>query len=93
MVFRGKVIGIIGWLAKAGMIVTAFLGEGKFFLINACAIGIIELFYLWKPLSRLNKTALLKYFVAFEVYFSIYAIATPFIAYFRKKVVWKERNL
>lgn len=93
MVFRGKVIGIIGWLAKTGMIVTAFLGEGKIFLINACALGIIELFYLWKPLSRLNKTALLKYFVAFEIYFSIYAIATPFIAYFRKKVVWKERNL
>ena len=93
MVFRGKAIMTIGWLAKLGMVGMAFLLQGKFFLIDIAAIGFIELLYLWKPLSRFKKTALLKYFFAFEIYFTIYVLIIPFIAYFRKNVVWKERNL
>ena len=56
MVFRGKVIGIIGWLAKTGMIVTAFLGEGKFFLINASLLASLNYSIYGNPFPGSTKS-------------------------------------
>lgn len=49
--------------------------------------------FLWKPLKVFNTMNLLKYFPAFELYYSIYQLLLPFIALLSKEVIWKERSL
>lgn len=48
--------------------------------------------FLYQILSRLKKTDQLKYFYWFELYYSFYILALPFLVFFGGKVHWKGRQ-
>lgn len=50
-----------------------------------------DFYFLNKPLKIIRKRSLLRYFIAFELYYSIYQLILPFIALLSKEVIWKER--
>lgn len=50
-----------------------------------------DVYFLWKPLRVFNKLSLMRYFPAFELYYSLYQLLIPFIALLSKEVIWKER--
>ena len=73
-------------------ILVGFFGASAPVLVVAVAGKLAgDFLFLWKPIHALKKYGLLKYFLLFELYYSIYGTLIPFVALLSKKVVWKER--
>lgn len=53
---------------------------------------IADYVFLYQVLQRLQRTDLLKYFYAFQIYYFLYVLFLPFIVFFGGKVVWKGRS-
>lgn len=51
-----------------------------------------DYFFLSHILKKLKIYSSLKYFLSFEFYYIVYVLALPFVLFFNRKVVWKERN-
>lgn len=93
MVLRGIIIMSIGWLVKLALIIGIFsVSLPVWFTALACKL-FMDVRFLWKPLKRFGSASPLKYFLFFELYFTVYVLIIPFIAMFSKKIVWKERSL
>ncbi len=54
---------------------------------------ITDFFVLYSVHNNLGIKKNLKYFLTYQVYFTLYVIATPFVLLFDRKVVWKGRDL
>ncbi len=93
MVFRGLVMMLVGWLNRLLLVLTALLMPGAPLFAALVATCIVDLLFLWKPLKTFGRIGELKYFPLFELYFTIYVLALPFIAVLSRHVVWKERKL
>jgi cellulose synthase/poly-beta-1,6-N-acetylglucosamine synthase-like glycosyltransferase len=52
----------------------------------------IDFFVLYPVHKVLGLTRNLKYFFVFELYYTLYVLALPFILLINRKVVWKERK-
>jgi len=70
-----------------------------FFLINPplLLLGLILKFasdfvLLFVPLNRTRQTRQLKYFLIFELYYTIYVVLLPFAVFLGGSVVWKGRK-
>ena len=52
----------------------------------------IDFFVLYPVHRELGILKNLKYFFSFQIYYIIYAVLTPFVLLFSRKVVWKNRE-
>lgn len=93
MIFPGMMIMAIGWSAKLSLALLLLSGHFiPFVLLTICTI-LAEFYFLWKPLKKFGALQIVKYLPAFTIYFSVYVLVIPLIAYFSQRVVWKERSL
>ncbi len=93
MVFYGMLIMAIGWLARAGIVMTLLTsgwGAGAIFL---GVLALADLALLIRPLRLFRETRTLRYFPAFELYLFVTVLVIPIVALLSRKVVWKERTL
>lgn len=91
MVLRGFLLMSVHFALHLLILVGVFFASPW---LLAAAIGekcLADLLFLWKPIQRFRKYSLLKYFIFFELYYSIYELLLPFVALLSKKVIWKER--
>jgi cellulose synthase/poly-beta-1,6-N-acetylglucosamine synthase-like glycosyltransferase len=51
-----------------------------------------DYFFLFRVLSKLNRTEELRWFYWFELYFLIYVVILPFLVFFGGRVEWKGRK-
>ncbi len=52
-----------------------------------------DFFVLYSVHNNLGITKNLKYFLSYQIYYTLYVIATPFMLLLDRKVVWKGREL
>ena len=93
MVFRGYLIMFIGWMAKLLLLISFVLLSAQTAVAAFILMGIGEMLFLGKILQRFKTSKYIKFAVPFLLYFLIYVIVIPFIAFFSRRVVWKKRNL
>jgi cellulose synthase/poly-beta-1,6-N-acetylglucosamine synthase-like glycosyltransferase len=87
----GFVIMFWGWLSHLLILLQIFFGSGLTILLTTLKI-LSDLVFLFIPLKKFKMVNQLKYFLAFEIYFILYVLILPFIVFFDKKVIWKERE-
>jgi 1,2-diacylglycerol 3-beta-glucosyltransferase len=93
MVFRGYIIMFIGWMAKLLLLISFVLLSAQTAIIAFVLMGVGEMLFLGKILRRFKTSKYIKFAVPFLLYFLIYVLVIPFIAFFSRSVVWKKRNL
>lgn len=88
---KGFIVMSFGFLAHLGMFISPFF-------FSPLTIGIIlakiftDFLFLFGTLKRLGLVSTLKYFLAFEIYYTIYVFLLPFFVIPSQQVVWKERK-
>ncbi len=100
-VVGGLGLGLKGFLILGlGFSISLFLCLGPLFGLGLVSCGVLwglklmaDAVFLSIPLKRLNALSLMKYFPAFEIYFSSYVLTIPFLMLTGRKVKWKGRNL
>lgn len=93
MVFHGYLIMFIGWLAKLLLLLSLFSSSFQAASVAFVLMGSAELFFIYKILKKFGLTWYYKYSLPFLFYFYIYVLVIPFIAFFNRGVIWKERSL
>ena len=93
MVLRGMMVMLMAWIARCVLLIAAFQVNLSTIILAIILICYVDLRFLWKPLRRFSRLGSLKYFIAFELYLTLYMLILPAIAFLSKDVVWKERRL
>ncbi len=93
MVFRGFFLTGVGWLLRLLLVILSITAPSVMVLAALSSMLLSDLFFLWRSLKRFGLLLELRYFLAFEGYFSCYVLVLPFVALLSKNVVWKERKL
>ncbi len=94
MVFRGFVIMGISWLIRLMVILETLLAHFPTAAVLSLVVVAFDLILVWKPMKRFTSMKkLLRSFLPFEVYLTLYVLTLPIIALASKSVVWKERRL
>jgi len=93
MKMKGVLLMGLGFTVNALLLVVPFLGLP---LLNVLSVWLpkvaTDAILLAIPLKRLRSLSSLKFFPAFEIYYFLYLLALPFIAFSGRKVVWKGRE-
>lgn len=92
MKLSGFLIMVIGFSTHGFTLFTFLLGNFAYALTALLIKLIADYIFLFKVLSQLNRTDLLKYFYWFELYYMAYVLLLPFVVFFGGKVVWKGRS-
>jgi 1,2-diacylglycerol 3-beta-glucosyltransferase len=93
MKLKGLVLMGLGFTVNALLIAVAFLGLPLLSVLSIWCLKVAADFALLAiPLVRLRSSSFLKFFPAFEVYYFLYLLALPFIAFSGRKVSWKGRE-
>ncbi len=90
---RGMLVMSAGWLARLFLVFSIVASAPG---VTCAAAGILlaaDLLFLAPPLRRLSHVSLLRSFIPFEVYLTIYVLFLPFVAIASRNVIWKERRL
>lgn len=87
----GFLIMFWGWMSHFLIVTQFFLGDLTSFTITSIKF-LSDIIFLSVPLKKFKMLNQLKYFAAFEIYFIIYVLILPFVVFFDKKVIWKERE-
>jgi cellulose synthase/poly-beta-1,6-N-acetylglucosamine synthase-like glycosyltransferase len=93
---RAPILGLIlmtaGFLISGLVLCVPFLPVGigyKLFLVFfKCLLDFIFLIF---PLKKFNLLYLYKYFLVFEIYYTLYVFLLPFLVFFAPKIEWKGR--
>jgi cellulose synthase/poly-beta-1,6-N-acetylglucosamine synthase-like glycosyltransferase len=93
MVPRGLFITAIGWFLKFFILLGAVSGHFSSALAGFVTMAVAEFLFLVRPIRQFGLETYWRYFPAFVVYFALYVLALPFVAYFSRNVKWKERQL
>ena len=93
MITPGILVMSVCWSLHLLLLVGLFFVSPTIWLLAVGAKVAMDVCYFWKSLTTLKISHLLRYLLAFELYYLPYAIVTPFVALLSKKVVWKERSL
>ena len=80
-----------GFTSKICLLLTPIFFSPFALFLSALKI-FADFSYLYFLTSRLKLSSKLKYFFAFEIYFTLYVIALPFIVAINRKVIWKGRE-
>jgi len=82
-----------GFTVNALLGAVTFLGLPLLSVLSAWGLKVVaDAALLAIPLVRLRSSSFLKFFPAFEVYYFLYLLALPFIAFSGRKVSWKGRE-
>ncbi len=80
-----------GWLANIGMVLAPFFYSATSLVV--CFFKIFTDFFFLKNVHESLKLKMkFKDFLAFQIYYIVYVIVLPFVAFFSRNVVWKERS-
>jgi cellulose synthase/poly-beta-1,6-N-acetylglucosamine synthase-like glycosyltransferase len=93
MVPVGMLVIILGWFVRVSLLTGAFLLPMGYYLPALLAVILGDYVFLSKLFKLFPSRSLKKYFFLYELYFTLYGIIIPFLAFGSKKVVWKERAL
>ena len=93
MVFRGFFLTGVGWLLRLLLVISLITAPSVIVWAALGSMLLSDLFFLWRSLNRFRLLGELRYFLAFEAYFSFYVLVLPFVALLSKNIVWKERKL
>ena len=92
MKFWGFVIMAVGFSMHAALL-------WHFIWYSFAATGVVLLpkmiadyIFLYQILARLKKTDEIRFFYWFEIYYTLYVLALPFLVFFGGKVHWKGRR-
>jgi cellulose synthase/poly-beta-1,6-N-acetylglucosamine synthase-like glycosyltransferase len=93
MVFHGYLVMLFGWLAKVSILISIIEIDlltvaGAFVIMSFGEIGL-----LWKLLRRFRVLGHIRYSLLFNIYLFVYVLVIPFVAFFSRNVVWKNRTL
>ncbi len=88
----GLLIGAIGYAAHAAPFVMLAWGGVVAAATAFMVKSIVDYSYLFAVLRRLDRIGDLKYFWWFELYFTLYVLALPFLVLFGGRVQWKGRS-
>ncbi len=80
-----------GWLANVGLVLAPFFFSPQVFVIWWFKI-FTDFFFLKNVHRELKIKMKFRDFIAFQIYYVIYVIVLPFVAFFSRKVIWKERE-
>jgi cellulose synthase/poly-beta-1,6-N-acetylglucosamine synthase-like glycosyltransferase len=89
--FRGYIIMLWGFLANLGILLTPFFFSPTWLYLVVFKIC-IDFFSLYLVHRGLRIQQNLKYFLSFEIYYTINVLIIPFIVLLNRKVIWKERE-
>ena len=92
MQLSGMSIMAIGFGLNALILISLFLGNPLLSIAGLLAKSIGDYFFLHTILRKVNRTDLLRYFGAFQIYFFFYVLLIPFIVLLGGRVVWKGRT-
>jgi cellulose synthase/poly-beta-1,6-N-acetylglucosamine synthase-like glycosyltransferase len=88
---RGYIVMTIGFLTNLGILISPFYFSVSVLYLIAFKL-MVDFFFLYYILKKLNYQQAIKYFIAFEIYFTLYVIILPFIILPSQKVNWKGRE-
>lgn len=91
MVLRGLLIMSVHTLMHLAVIIGLFMVTPSLLVGSIAAKVLADFYFLWKPINVFKKLFLIKYFLLFEIYYSIYELLLPLVTVLSRKVVWKER--
>ncbi len=89
--FRGYLVMVWGFLANLSMLLTPLFFSPVWLYLAVFKVT-LDFFVLYHVHKRLEIENVLKYFISFEVYFTLYVVAIPFVLALSRKVIWKERE-
>ncbi|MCX8057174.1 MAG: glycosyltransferase [Ignavibacteria bacterium] len=89
--FVGFVIMFWGWFSHLLILLQIMFGSVLTLFLTAIKF-LSDFIFLLIPLKKFKMVDQLKYFFAFEIYFILYVLILPFVVFFDKKVIWKERE-
>ena len=92
MVFSGMLIMSVGWTYRFLLLIGWPLISTNVILAAMVPVMLLEFLYLSKPLRTFEALRTLRFFPLFQLYFLLCVIFIPFVAFFSKDVVWKERT-
>jgi 1,2-diacylglycerol 3-beta-glucosyltransferase len=93
MKLKGFLLMGLGFTVNALLLVVPFVGLSLLSVLSVWVPKVaIDTILLALPLKRLKSLAVLKFFPAFEIYYFLYLLVLPFMAFCRRKVVWKGRE-
>ncbi len=87
----GFVIMFWGWLSHLLILLQIFFGTTLTLILTLIKF-LSDFLFLLVPLKKIKMVNQLRYFIAFETYFILYVLILPFVVFFDKKVIWKERE-
>jgi cellulose synthase/poly-beta-1,6-N-acetylglucosamine synthase-like glycosyltransferase len=93
MIFGGMLIMAVSWLARFALLAGLWSGTYPALFAALPVMLACDLVFLLLPARRFGAGGLFRYFLQFELYLSLYALAIPFIALFSRDVIWKHRRL
>jgi len=89
--FRGFFIMANGFLSYLGILLVPFFYSPLCLYLIALKL-LLDFLVLYPVLKLLGISKNLKYFFHFQIYYTIYVLALPFMVLFSRKVIWKERT-
>jgi cellulose synthase/poly-beta-1,6-N-acetylglucosamine synthase-like glycosyltransferase len=88
---RGYFVMASGFAANLGIILTPLFFSGVWLYLSAFKLA-TDFFLLYPAHEKLGIKKNLKYFLSFEIYYTLYVLALPFVLLFNRKVIWKNRE-
>ncbi len=89
--FRGYFVLVLGFITNLCVFISPLFFSAVWLYLAVFKVA-IDYFFLFPVHSSLGVRKNLKYFLTFEVYYTLYVVAIPFILSFSRKVIWKGRE-
>ena len=89
--FRGYIVMAWGFLTNLGILLTPLFFSPVWLYLAVFKIA-IDFFVLYPVHKQLGISRNLKYFLYFQIYYTLYVIAIPFVLAAGRKVKWKGRE-
>jgi len=84
---------VMAWGFLAHLLFIFQILFGSVLTLSMMSLKIIsDLIFISIPMKRFGVLRQLKYFISFEIYFTVYVLILPMLVAFDKKIVWKERK-
>jgi cellulose synthase/poly-beta-1,6-N-acetylglucosamine synthase-like glycosyltransferase len=93
IVFLGFLVGLFGWSVSMAVLFGWLLVPIHLYLSLLVLKFVVDLLFILPAATKFREFKALAYLPFFEIYFSLYAVALPFILLFDRKVIWKEQKV
>lgn len=93
IVFLGFLVGLFGWSISMAVLFGWLFVPGSIYAYLIVFKLIVDLLFILPAIIKFREYKAILYLPLFELYFSIYAVALPFILLFDRDVIWKEQKV